>query len=204
MNDAVGFDPALAGAWPVGRVARYEPDIEGEVRLLLLETKAVEGGAEGVGGGEEARGSPVGEMQALLNMMTGELRAQFAIFQRIRSGAEGRLDGDEAEGKAARADAKSAVDAISLITRTLEKIDSMQRSLADVLAREAEENFDDAAYETLLADIDRKISERAEARARLLVEERTTAAADGTGPPGTGKPDAGHADPEAGGEEGRP
>lgn len=188
MDDAVGFDPALAGVWPVGRVARYEPDIGEEVRALLLETKAVEDGAtEGAGGGpEDARGSPVGEMQALLNMMTGELQAQFAIFQRIRGEAEGRLDGDEAEAKAARADAKASVDAISLITRTLEKVDAMQRSLADVLAREAEENFDDAAYEALLVDIDRKISARAEARARLLVDERSATAGgdEATGPPG--------------------
>lgn len=169
MDDVVGFDPAMAGLWPVGRVAVYEPDLEEEVRAVMLETKS--------------EPSPVAEMQGLLNAMTAELRAQFEMFHKIRTRAELAIEGDEAEAKAARADAKAAVDAISLIIRTLEKIDGLQRGLADALAREAEENFDDAAYQALLAGIDRKITERAEERARLLMAERAAAAAGNTGPP---------------------
>ena len=105
------------------------------------------------------------------------------MFHKIRARAELAIEGDEAEAKVAKADAKSAVDAISLIIRTLEKIDGLQRGLADALAREAEENFDDAAYQALLAGIDRKITERAEERAHVLMAERAAAAAGGTGPP---------------------
>jgi hypothetical protein len=172
LDDVVGFDPALAGLWPVGRVAVYEPDLEDEVRAVMLETKS--------------EPSPVAEMQHLLNAMTTELRAQFEMFRTIRERAESAVGGDDAEAKAAKADAKSAVDALALITRTLEKIDGLQRGLADALAREAEENFDDAAYQALLAGIDRKISERAEERAHMLMAKRAAAAADGTGPPGEG------------------
>lgn len=170
MDDAVDFDPALAGFWPVGRAATYDPGLEEEVRAVMLETKSGP--------------SPVEEMQGLLNAMTAELRAQFAMFQKIRIQAEARLGGEEGEAKAARADAKSAVDALALITRTMEKIDGLQRGLADALARQAEENFDDAAYEALVADIHRRIAERAEERARLLLAEWTGAAAPDTGPPG--------------------
>ena len=167
MDDAVSFDPALAGLWPVGRVAVYEPRLKEEVRAVVLETKS--------------EPSPVAEMQRLLNDMTTELRGQFDMFQKIRMRAEQAIDGDEAEAKVAKADAKSAVDALALITRTLEKIDGLQRGLADVLARQAEENFDDAVYHTLVASIDRKIAERGEERAHMLVVERAAAA--GTGPP---------------------
>lgn len=174
MDDVVGFDPALAGLWPVGRVAAYEPELEDDVRAVMLETKS----------GPSPGPSPVAEMQRLLNDMTAELRAQFDMFQKIRARAELSIEGEEAEAKAAKADAKSAVDAISLITRTLEKIDGLQRGLADALAREAEDNFDDAAYQALLVDIGRKIANRAEERAGKLLAEWTAAAADSTGPPG--------------------
>lgn len=169
MDDVVGFDPALAGLWPVGRVAVYEPDLEDAVWAVMLETKS--------------EASPVAEMQRLLNDMTAELRAQFDMFRTIRERAESAVGGDDAEAKAAKADAKSAVDAISLITRTLEKIDGLQRGLADALAREAEETFDDAAYQALVAGIDRKIAERAEERAHMLLAERAAVATGGTGPP---------------------
>ena len=190
MHDAIEFDLALAGLWPVGIQAGYAadcPELEAEVRAVMLETKS--------------EMSPVAEMQSLLNDMTTELRAQFAIFRTIRERAEPGIEGDEAEAKVAKADAKAAVDSMALIARTLEKIDAMQRGLADALARQAEENFDDAAYRALLDDIDRKISERAEERAKVLMEQWTAGAADGTGPPGTGGQSAGDADPAAGGGE---
>lgn len=190
MHDAIEFDLALAGLWPVGIQAGYAadwPELEDEVRAVMLETKS--------------EMSPVAEMQSLLNDMTTELRAQFAIFRTIRERAEPGIEGDEAEAKVAKADAKSSVDSMALIARTLEKIDAMQRGLADALARQAEENFDDAAYRVLLDDIDRKISERAEERARRLMEEWTASANDRTGPPGAGGQGAGDADAAAGGGE---
>lgn len=172
MDDAVEFDPALAGPWPVGRAAGYDPGPEGGVRAVMLETKAEASAGE--------------DMQALLNAMTAELRAQFEMFHKIRVAADGRLDGEDAEAKAAKADAKAAVDALALITRTIEKIDGLQRSRADAQARQAEENFDDAAYQALLAGIEHKIAMRAEERARILAAQSAVAAPAGTGPPGTG------------------
>lgn len=192
MDDVVEFDPALAGLWPVGRPPGYgeglDPGFAEAVRAVMLETKS-----------EPAGPSAVEEMQGLLNDMTAELRRQFAMFQKIRERADAVIGGEDAEAKVAKADAKSAVDALALIVRTIEKIDAMQRGLADVLAREAEEDFDDAAYQRLLDDIERKISERAEERARRLMEEWTASAADGTGPPGAVGHRLGDADAEAGG-----
>lgn len=185
MDNVVGFDPALAGFWPVGRAAVYEPRLEEAVRMAMLETKS--------------ELSPVEEMQTLLNAMNTELRQQFEMFRTIRAQAGRKLDGDDAEAKLARADGKAAVDALALITRTLEKIDGLQRGLADTLARQAEEDFDDAAYQALLADIDRKIAERAGERARSLLAEWTAAAADGTGPPGADGQAGGRARSAAGG-----
>ena len=191
MDDVVDFDPALAGLWPVGRAAVYGAGLEEEVRAVMLETKSDAASAL----------SPVEEMQGLLNAMTSELRAQFALFRTIRERAGPGLDGEEAEAKVAKADAKAAVDSMALIARTLEKVDDMQRRLADALARQAEEVFDDAAYRALLDDIDRKISERAAERARALMEEWAVSAAGGTGPPGVGGQGAGAQDAAAGGGE---
>ncbi|MGV3553105.1 hypothetical protein [Rhizobium sp.] len=188
MDDVVEFDPALAGLWPIGRAVAYDGRLGDQVRAVLLETKS---GA--------ASGGPVEEMQGLLNEMTRELRAQFALFRTIRERAGPGLDGDDAEAKVAKADAKAAVDSMALIARTLEKIDDMQRRLADALARQAEEVFDDAAYRALFDDIDRKISERAAERAKMLLEEWAAGAAGGQGPPGTGGERAGPADAAAGG-----
>lgn len=182
MDDAIEFDPALAGSWPVGRMAVYDGGLEDEGWAAMLEIKS--------------EPTPVEEMQGLLNDMQRELRAQFSMFQKIRERAEPGIDGEEAEAKAAKADAKSAVDSLALIARTVEKIDGLQRGLADALAREAEEDFDGAAYQVLLADIDRKISERAEERARALFADWKDAAAQGTGPPGQGGSGAGLADAE--------
>ncbi len=71
------------------------------------------------------------ELARLLADFTLEMRAQFDLFRRLRAAAEALLDGaDEASAKLARADIKAATDAIALIIRTLEKIDSLQRQLA--------------------------------------------------------------------------
>lgn len=198
MDDVVGFDPVLAGLWPVGRPPGYgevpDPGLAAAVGAVMLETKS-----------EQAQSglSAIEEMQGLLNDMTAELRRQFVMFQKIRERADAVIGGDEAEAKVAKADAKSAVDALALIVRTIEKIDAMQRGLADVLAREAEEDFDDAAYQQLLDDIERKICERAEERARRLLEQWTAVAAHGAGPPGAEGQHALEADAGAGGAEDR-
>jgi hypothetical protein len=187
MDDAIDFDPALAGFWPVGGRQDYGGtwrsaedgrgwgrDPTARETSAALEIKS-----------ERPALSPVEEMQALINAMTGELRAQFCLFQTIREQAEARIGGEEAEAKAAKVDAKAAVDALALISRTMEKIDGLQRSLADALARQAEEAFDDEDYQTLLADIERRIADRAEERARQILA-RLDGPENGTGPPGCG------------------
>lgn len=151
--------------------------------------------------------SPVEELAGLLNALTAEMGEQFRLFRRLRADAEaglsGEADGDAGadglrpdalrpDGKTARADVKAATDAMSLIVRTLEKIDALQRQLArdraDAETRRAEED-DDAAIGKRL---ERLIEARAEERARDLIEKWRNAG-DGladaspggsTGPPG--------------------
>ena len=91
----------------------------GEVREAL-ETKSVESGI-----------LAAEELRRLLNEMMVEMHEQFSTFRRMRESAAGALsDGDEAAQKLARADVKAVTDAMSLIVRTLEKVDSLQRQLA--------------------------------------------------------------------------
>ena len=170
MFDADDFDPALAGAWPVGRGAVYGPDIVEAVDGLLLETKS--------------EPSPTEALQSLLNEMQAELKAQFDVFKQIRVDAQTHLGGtDEGEIKLAKADVKSASDALSLIVRTIEKVDGLQRTLAEDRMRAEEESFDDDAYQALLADIEQKIEQRAEE----IAEKRVSSAGseNGRGPPGS-------------------
>ena len=86
---------------------------------LVLDTKA------------QAPGDPFLDMQAMLLEMTKELRERFQRFQSQKALAERDTDatGDEAARKVAQTDAKAAIEAVSLIVRTLEKIDSLQRTL---------------------------------------------------------------------------
>lgn len=86
---------------------------------VLLDTKAA------------APCDPFLDMQAMLLEMTKELRERFQRFQSQKALAEGDADaaGDEAARKLAQTDAKAAIEAVSLIVRTLEKIDSLQRTL---------------------------------------------------------------------------
>ena len=166
MIDEIEFDPALFGDWPVGRGnANTSPG--GEVRAVLLETKS--------------EPSPMEAMELLLNDMRKELKAQFELYQKIRTQAEARIDGaDEAEMKLGKADAKAAIEALSVIVRAIEKVDGLQRTLAEERMRADEEKFDDAAYEELLAEIDRRISEQA---AKLHAGAADSPASGGTGPP---------------------
>jgi len=168
MFDADDFDPALAGAWPVGRSAVYRPGIAEAVEALLLETKS--------------EPSPTEALQGLLNEMQAELKAQFDVFKQIRVDAQAHLGStDEGEIKLAKADVKSASDALSLIVRTIEKVDGLQRALAEDRMRAEEESFDDDAYQALLADIERKINERADERAKQRISDAGSRS--GRGPP---------------------
>ncbi|WP_205836808.1 hypothetical protein [Neorhizobium alkalisoli] len=156
MDDFETFDPALFGVWAQApaygeEVLMEDAALADEVRGVLLETKSA-----------EAAISPAEELRRLLNEMTLEMRDQFSTFRRMRAAAEKALeDGDEAAQKLARADVKAATDAMSLIVRTLEKVDSLQRQLAQDRELEAERAADEGGYEEAVREVERLIKERA-------------------------------------------
>ncbi len=165
MDDLESFDPALFGVWAVApaygeRVVMDDAALADEVRGVLLETKSAEPPFD-----------PAEELRRLLNEMTVEMRDQFATFRRMRAAAEQALtDGDEAAQKLARADVKAATDAMSLIVRTLEKVDSLQRQLARDREIEAERTADESGYEEAKARFLRMIDDRANEAAINLFE----------------------------------
>lgn len=130
--------------------------LERRAARLLLEVKSREAGE--------------GDLRSLLGDMTREMRAQFDYFRALRESAEKALadPADEAAAKTSRADAKAASDAMSLIVRTLEKIDSLQRQLAHDRQVEAERQADAldpaAARAHFLALIDARAGEEATLR----------------------------------------
>lgn len=159
-----GFDPALFGTWQAAPV--YGAGICIEDRALAADARAAleVKSADGLP-------SPGEELRRLLNDMTVEMRAQFATFREMREGAAKALaEGDEAAQKLARADVKAATDAMSLIVRTLEKIDSLQRQLARDREIEAERVADEGGYEAAKARFMKMIEDRANERAAKLYE----------------------------------
>ncbi|MCF1451280.1 hypothetical protein FS774_01855 [Agrobacterium vitis] len=121
----------------------------------------------------------------LLNELTREMSAQFEQFRLLREGAAALMEGgDEAAAKLARADLKAATEAMSVIVRTLEKIDALQRQL--VRDREAEQ---ERAGETETLDVAQArllalVETQAEAKAALLFERWKAESLAATGPPG--------------------
>lgn len=157
------FDPALFGLWPKaaaydGRLAgEADAELEDVARRVILETKA-----QAV--------SPLDDLQDMLNGMTRELREQMQQFQRLRRLADGNAEaaGEEIDRKLIQADAKASIEAMSVIVRTLEKIDSLQRTIAHDRQVMAEQDFDEAAFEKLQAEFEARI----ESRAQDIVRER--------------------------------
>lgn len=164
------------------------------------------GEAERDGGGGLERKSlvpvtPSEELAGLLNELTDEMRDQFRLFRTLRAEAEvgmarggeadgvldGRVDG-KVDGKAARADIRGATDAMSLIVRTLEKIDGLQRQLArdraDAEALRAEEDDDTAIRDRLERLIDGKADERARVLFALWRDREEARAPSAGAPPG--------------------
>lgn len=152
---------SLYGEWPLRR--GYVPHGRLEIKSLSPDVHSNEQSDEAIHG-------PDG-LWRLLNEMTAEMREQFRFFRELREGAGVALENadDEAAGKTARADVKAATDAVSLIVRTLEKIDALQRQLArdrEAAAESAAENED---YEAAVAFFQRRIDElvQQKVRARL-------------------------------------
>jgi hypothetical protein len=152
--------------------------VKAEADRVLLELKSADA--------EAAQGSE--DLRLLLSEMTRELRAEFTAFRQMRSNAEGlAADGDEAAQKLARADLKAATDAMSLIVRTLEKVDSLQRQLARDRAAEAERLAEETGYEEALHDVQALIEQRAlelwQKRQRAESAEGEPGGAPGVEPP---------------------
>jgi hypothetical protein len=151
------LDPALFGLWPLRRAygegLRADMAAPDEAMLLILDRKTAD--------------VPAGEdLLDMLNGMTRELREQMQMFQMLRRQADRRTleAGEEIDRKTAQADAKASIEAMSLIVRTLEKIDSLQRTLAQDRERADGEALDDAGYQALLGKIEALVDSRAAER----------------------------------------
>jgi hypothetical protein len=186
---------ANAGAAGIGPVDRGLADAAWDV---ILEVKSVEA--------RQADIAAADDMRPILNAATLELKEQFETFRGLRAAADAMLSGgDEAAQKQARADIKAAIDAMSLIVRTLEKVDTLQRQFARDRQIQAERVADEGGYQEALREVERLIEERAEERAGeradALAQERYRqrclaagldpgepgcAAGDGAPPPDTG------------------
>ncbi|WP_275789657.1 hypothetical protein [Pararhizobium gei] len=175
--DDLDFDPETFGLWPKAPVYDgLRPWRAGSERLQDLAAGAILD--------RKAEASPQENLRDMLNGMTKELREQMQQFQRLRKLADEKAveAGEEIDRKLVQADAKASIEAMSVIVRTLEKIDSLQRTIAHDRQMLAEQDFDEAAYEKLQAEFDARI----EARADELARERGRqapglAAADGAG-----------------------
>lgn len=181
--DESGFAPGLFGLWP-DHPAYGVPQPEGQA--LSPEIKAA--------------GLPdEGELRLLLNDMTLEMRGQFDAFRTLREVSAPLMAGeaDEAAGKLARADLKAAADAMSLIVRTLEKIDTLQRQMARDRQQADERNAEPQGYDDAKRHFLDLIERRAEERARLLFTDwlrngaGTVAGAGGGACPGEGESGSG-------------
>ncbi|MCO6186704.1 hypothetical protein [Rhizobium sp. L1K21] len=141
-------------------------------RDVLLEIKSAEAAASGE------------DLRCVLNDLTAELKAQFATFKRLRLAAEKTLDEagcDEATAKLAKADIKAASEAISQIVRTLEKVDNLQRSMADARASAADDAVTDAEIDAMCDVFAGLIEERARELARRYADGNGADDAPGSG-----------------------
>ncbi|PYE46250.1 hypothetical protein DFI02_101390 [Rhizobium sp. PP-F2F-G20b] len=179
MTDGT-YDPALFGAWTptsayglgaydLAQAADTEPF--DDAFRLILDRKSAD--------------MPAGEeLTDMLNGMTRELREQMQMFQMLRQQTDRRQTeaGEEIDRKAAQADAKASIEAMSLIVRTLEKIDSLQRTLAQDRERRDAEALDDAGYQSLLDTLEALVEQRAveRCRERDVVPAQDGEAGDGT------------------------
>lgn len=201
MTSDLDFDPGLFGLWPkapvYGGVWPHETDdaLEDVARRVILETKA-----DAV--------SPLDDLQDMLNGMTKELREQMQQFQRLRRLSDDKAEaaGEEIDRKLIQADAKASIEAMSLIVRTLEKIDSLQRTIAHDRQAAADTAFDDEKYSAFAAEIDGRIERRANeiAAGWRRAEDAQASGANGantrpgnggydaaTGPPGSASSESG-------------
>lgn len=161
------LDPSLYGAWgddgycgnalpdrPAAPDAAYDGRARRTAKALALEVKSAEALAAGA------------DLRQLLNEATEELKQQLRLFQRLRREAAERLDDPDGDHKLARADLKAAADAISLIVRTLDKTDELQRKIDDASEADRARHVDDETLSNLCESLNRHIADRAVALAR--------------------------------------
>jgi hypothetical protein len=151
MDAELEFDPSMINVWPLSAVAPdFAPFLAPEIKSALTTA-------------DMARDA----YPCMLNEMIVELRGQFDSFRRLRAGAEAMLAEGGDDAKTAKTDLKAATDALALIVRTLEKLDSLQRGLAAERAAAQEEVFDDRAFDAVM----QRIQEKIQMRARELAHE---------------------------------
>ncbi|WP_080818778.1 hypothetical protein [Agrobacterium deltaense] len=162
MTMSSNCDPALYGVWPETPAYAGE-DMPG----AAPETKSR---ADRLAAEDAARN---GSLRQLLNELTEEMREQFCLYRNLRQASEAAFlaTAEDASGKLARADVKAATDQLSLIVRTLERIDALQRVLAE--EREAlfsEDETEAGDYEAAVAHFLDRIDELAEQKCRAKME----------------------------------
>lgn len=143
------------------------------------------------------------EMAGLLTRMRSELDQQFQTFVHLRDGAMRRAGEDlpDAEAKLARADLKAAVEALSVIVRTLEKVDQLERQLARDRAEFEAAPESREAYNMLWGEVEALIEARVKERlaervATLDHEHAITPPVHAGAPPGTPPRTEGRVSPE--------
>lgn len=166
------FDPGLFGLWdaapayaPPDLLTGDQPLLMAAAKAVVLELKSAEAQQRAVAADDE--------MQLILNGVTEEMRDQFTAFRKLRGAAEAMLqDGDETAQKLARADIKAATDAMSLIVRTLEKIDGLQRQFARDRELAAERAEDEGGYEEAVRAVEMLIETKVQSLYRRRCVEQ--------------------------------
>ncbi|AAK86756.2 hypothetical protein EN41_16395 [Agrobacterium tumefaciens] len=162
MTSSHTYDPALYGAWP--ETPAYADDDMPEA------APEIKSRADRLAAEDAARN---GNLRQLLNELTEEMRQQFSMYRNMREAGEAGLlpDADDAQAKQARADVKIATDQLSLIVRTLERIDALQRVLAqERQALMAEDETETEDYEAAVAHFLGRIDDLAEQKCRERLE----------------------------------
>lgn len=155
-------DPALYGVWP-DRPAHVDDGMP----EAAPETKSR---ADRLAAEDAARN---GNLRQMLKELTEEMREQFCMYRNLRQASEAAFlsTAEDASGKQARADVKAATDQLSLIVRTLERIDALQRVLAEERAAlSGEDDTDTEDYEAAVAHFLQRIDELAEQKCRARME----------------------------------
>ncbi|MDS7596535.1 hypothetical protein [Agrobacterium tumefaciens] len=114
------------------------------------------------------------DLRQLLNALTAELREQCRMYQRMREVSEPLLSVaiDETPGKQGRADVKAATESLSVVVRTLEKIDVLQRQIAEERERNADRAEESEDYDAAVAFFLQRIDALAEQKAAAICAAR--------------------------------